>query len=197
MPQGFKGLKAITRISENIARSVRFQNGNGIAKAQLVSKRREKPMKNLTRLLIVIVCVFLLVPVSAVQPVRAANNADTEFVKFLEDAWVNAIVHKNFDVLELEIANDFIGVSPNGQRYGKAEAIADLKTGAYTVESMKMNNVNVRIFGDTALVMFYQDEKSKYLDEDCSGRYAFTDLWVKRGGVWQVVASHGVQVTLP
>jgi ketosteroid isomerase-like protein len=154
-------------------------------------------MKNLTRLLIVIVCVLLLMPVSAVRPVQAANTADTEFVKFLEDAWVNAIVNKNFDVLNLVIANDFVGVSPNGQQYNKDEAIADLKTGVYSVQSMKLDNVNVRIFGDTALVMFYQQEKSKFLDEDCSGRYAFTDVWVKRGGAWQVVASHGVLVTLP
>jgi uncharacterized protein (TIGR02246 family) len=154
-------------------------------------------MKNLIRPVFVILSILLLVTVSSARSVPAINSSDAEFVNFLEDAWVNAIMHKDIDVLNRVMADDFNGVSPNGQRYSKAEAIADVQSGFYKVENMELQNVDVRVFGDTALVTFYQNEKSRFENENTSGRYAFTDVWVKRDGVWEVVSSHGTPVALP
>src|SRR4051794_736482 len=144
-----------------------------------------------TRVRPLLVIVSLLLSLSAARPVRAAVSTDAEFIGFLEEAWVNAILQKNVTVLDRVMAADFSGVSPNGQGYTKEEAIADVRSGSYAVESMKLDNVKVRILGDTAIVTYYQNEKSKYGDEDCSGRYVFTDIWVNRGDDWQVIASHG------
>ena len=156
-------------------------------------------MKNLLRSSFVLVCVLLLASVSIGGPAKITNsNSSTEeFVSFLEDAWVNAILNKDFNVLNHVMADDFGGISPNGYPYSKTEAIGDLKSGAYAVQSMTLDHVKVRVFGDTALVTYYQNEKSKFGDEDCSGRYAFTDVWAKRDGAWQAVASQGTPVVLP
>jgi hypothetical protein len=154
-------------------------------------------MKALTRTLSVTLCILLLASVSISGPVRTTDSATEEFVNFLEDAWVYAIVHKNFNVLNHIIADDFVGTSPNGFRYTKQEAISDLQSGSYVVRSMVLDNVKVRVFGDTAVVTLYQNEHSKFGDEDSSGRYAFTDVWVKRDGAWQAVASQGTPVILP
>ena len=154
-------------------------------------------MKHLFRSSFVMLCVFLLASVSLAGPVRATNSSTEEFISFLEDAWVNAIVHKDINVLNHVIADDFGGLSPNGYAYTKDEAISDLQSGSYVVESMTLDNVKVRVYGDTALVTFYQNEKSKFGDEDRSGRYAFTDVWVKRDGLWKAVASQGTPVIFP
>jgi ketosteroid isomerase-like protein len=153
-------------------------------------------MKIPVRPLFVIVSVLLLLSVSA-RPVRASASTDAEFIGFLEEAWVDAIVQKNVSVLDRVMAEDFSGMSPNGQRYTKQEAIADVHSGSYAVESMKLDNLKVRIVGDTAIVTYYQNEESKYGNEDCSGRYVFTDVWVNRNDDWQVIASHGTAVVLP
>jgi ketosteroid isomerase-like protein len=154
-------------------------------------------MKNLIRPIFVVVCVLLLVSVSTGRPVRANDSSDAEFIKFLEEAWVNAIVQKNVDVLNRVMGDDFSGVSPNGQRYTKQEAVADVRSGFYAVEKMELENVGVRIFGDMALVTYYQNEESKFGEKDCAGRYTFTDVWAKRDDAWQAIASHGTLVTLP
>lgn len=154
-------------------------------------------MKNLIRPSVVMLCVVLLASVSIGGPVRTANSSTEEFIGFLEDAWVQAIVQKDFNVLNHVIADDFGGISPNGYAYTKDEAISDLKTGAYAVKSMALDHMKVRVFGDTALVTYFQNENSKYGDEDCSGRYAFTDVWAKRDGAWQAVASQGTPVITP
>jgi hypothetical protein len=154
-------------------------------------------MKNLIRTLFVIVTVFLLLSASTARPVKAADSSDAEFIKFLEDAWVNAIVHKNIDVLNRVMAEDFKGVSANGQQYTKQEAITDVRSGFYAVESMQLQNVSVSVLGEMALVKFYQNEKSKLGEENSGGRYAFTDVWVKRDGEWRAISSQGTPVILP
>jgi ketosteroid isomerase-like protein len=154
-------------------------------------------VKNVFRSSFILLCVLLAASISIGGPVRTSNSSTEEFVSFLEDAWVNAILTKDFNVLNHVMADDFTGISPNGYPYTKQEAIADLQSGSYVVKSMALDQVKVRIFGDTALVTYYQNEKSKYGQEDCSGRYAFTDVWAKRDGSWQAVASQGTPVSLP
>jgi ketosteroid isomerase-like protein len=154
-------------------------------------------MKNLFRPLFVMVCVLLVVSLSAGGPVRATNSSSEESIKFLEDAWVNAIVHRDVNALNYIMADDFAGISPNGYPYTKEEAITDVRSGSYVVKSMALDDVKVRLYGDIALVTFYQNEKSKFGDEDHSGRYSFTDVWVKRDGTWKAIASQGTPVVLP
>jgi ketosteroid isomerase-like protein len=128
----------------------------------------------------------------AAPAISATPAAGAEaLVAQLERDWANAIVKKDVAALERLIADDFSGTSSNGQRYTKAEAIEDIKSGTYVAERMDLDNVNVRVYGDTAVVTLGQIEKSKYGNEECSGRYLFTNVWVKRNGEWQAVASHG------
>jgi hypothetical protein len=58
-------------------------------------------------------------------------------------------------------------------------------------ESLNLEDIKVNIFGDTAVVSLFQVEKSKYDSFDCSGRYGYNDVWVKRDGRWQAVSSYG------
>jgi len=51
--------------------------------------------------------------------------------------------------------------------------------------------MKVRVFGDTAVVTGSDDEKSSYKSKDTSGHYLWSDVFVKREGRWQAVASQG------
>ena len=109
----------------------------------------------------------------------------------LEREWVAAIVHKDAEMLDLLLASDFNGTSPTGMMYSKEMAIAEINSGAYAVQEMNLGEISVNVYGNTAVAFTTQDEKSRYDTEDFSGHYYYTDVWVKRGGRWQVVASHG------
>jgi len=108
-----------------------------------------------------------------------------------EREWVNGIVQKDTGIIEKLLADDFIGTT-NDVRYGKAEAVNDVKTGVHS--TLDLEDVNVRVYGDTAIVTFDQNERSKHGDEDFSGHYMFTNVWVKRNGQWQAVSSHGSRI---
>lgn len=130
-----------------------------------------------------------------VTPAAAAPGEDVEAtITQLEREWVGAIVNKDQTVLERLLADDFVGTSPTAHVYSKPAAIADLANGVYIVDSMTMDEISVNAYGDSVAVAFAsQEEKSRYGGTDLSGHYHFTNVWVKRDGRWQAVASHGTR----
>jgi ketosteroid isomerase-like protein len=139
-------------------------------------------------------------PQAAAAP-EGAVAASTENVENtitqLENDWVAAIVKKDPATLDRLLAADFAGTSPTAHTFSKQEAINDIKDGKYTVEKMDLDDVSVNVYGTTAVSFTSQEEKSTYAGADTSGHYHFTDVWVKKDGRWQVVASHGTRYDRP
>jgi ketosteroid isomerase-like protein len=111
----------------------------------------------------------------------------------LENDWVTAIEKKDAATLDRLIAEDFAGTSPTAHTYTKTNAIDDLKNAKYVVEAMTLDDVSVNVYGNVAVAFTSQEEKSQYAGADTSGHYHFTDVWVKKDGRWQAVASHGTR----
>jgi ketosteroid isomerase-like protein len=73
----------------------------------------------------------------------------------------------------------------------KAQVLVELKSGDNKTDSITLGDMKVRVYGDTAVVTGSDDEKSSYKGKDTSGHYTWTDVFVKRKGHWQAVASQG------
>jgi ketosteroid isomerase-like protein len=125
-------------------------------------------------------------------PSITGNSESTEdVIANLEREWARAIVQKDAATIDRLLADDFGGTT-NSEVYSKEQAIADLTTGVH--EMLELDNINVRVFGDVAVATMGQTEKSRHDNEDFSGRYLFTNVWVKTDGQWRAVASHGSRV---
>ena len=120
----------------------------------------------------------------------AANSVEAAITQ-LERDWATAIVKKDATTLNRLLADEFNGTSPTAHTFPKTVAIEELKSGKYVVESMVLDEISVNVYGDVAVAFTSQKEKSEYSGKDTSGHYHFTDVWAKKGGRWQVVASHG------
>jgi hypothetical protein len=88
------------------------------------------------------------------------------------------------------LAEDFQGTAPDGSRYSKKEATTEFAKGA-TEEACEMYEVTVHFFGN-AMAILYGSESAVHIETD--GRrhkvkLTWTDTWLKRHGVWQVVAA--------
>lgn len=140
---------------------------------------------------------FAITAVVLTASVAADDKAVEQTIAKLERAWVSAIVDKDLVMLDELLAAEFTGTGPNGVTFSKGIAIADLKSGSYVVDKMSLDEISVNVFGDTAVAFTSQEEKSRYGDKDFSGHHHFTNVWVKRNGNWQVVASHGSRFGLP
>jgi ketosteroid isomerase-like protein len=111
----------------------------------------------------------------------------------LEGEWVKAIVKKDGDALDRLLAGDFSGTSSTAHNYTKAMAIGELKSDKYVVTSMELDEISVNPYGNVAVAFSSQKETSRYDGKDTSAHYHFTDVWVKKDGRWQAVASHGTR----
>ena len=150
-------------------------------------------MKRSIFLVSVIALAFLFVsgPISA-DSLHFKNVTNT--ITDLERSWVAAIVMRDTTTLDRILAPEFNGTSPTGMTYTKEMAIADIKAGRYVVDRMDLDEISVNVYGNTAVAFTSQRENSKSGGEDCSGHYFYTDVWVKKDGRWQVVASHGSRI---
>lgn len=129
---------------------------------------------------------------AAVSPsVAAESAADIEKALLqMERDWMEAVKNRDKPALERLVADDFVSIGWDGKTFNKADGIAanlapDSKLESYTIDPLK-----VRIFGDTAVVTGGDTEKSSFKGKDTSGQYAWTDVYAKRNGRWQAVASH-------
>lgn len=76
--------------------------------------------------------------------------------------------------------------------------IADVKSSKITLDSLELSDLRVRIEGNTAVVTGVnsskgRDEKGLPFDR----RSRFTDVFVKRDGRWQVLATQGTVIAPP
>ena len=125
-------------------------------------------------------------------PVATAGSSDVEStITKLEEQWVTAILAKDTATIDRLLNDDFVGTTDD-RRYAKQQALDDVKEGTH--ELLRLDDVQIRVFGDTAIVDVDQTEKSRHGAEDFSGTYMFTNVWAKRNGEWKAVASHGSRI---
>jgi uncharacterized protein (TIGR02246 family) len=127
---------------------------------------------------------------SAPTIVSADANAEQVATQLVQD-WINAIPKRDTGRINEVLAEDFVAILPDGRKVSKAEHIQEVTSGSYNPASFTLDQTNARIFGDTAIVTYYQMEESKLDGRDTSGMSAWTDILAKRDGRWQVVAEHG------
>jgi ketosteroid isomerase-like protein len=132
---------------------------------------------------------------SSAAPTASATTTPSENVEQavaqMERDWAAALLKRDVATIERIVADDFIGLDGDGgTTFTKASHLEEVKTGVATWESANVDNIKVRVFGDTAVVTVLQTQKSKYKGKDNSGRYPITDIFVRRNGKWQIVAEH-------
>jgi ketosteroid isomerase-like protein len=113
----------------------------------------------------------------------------------LEKRWNDSWVKRDPAFLDRILADDYIGTRSDGSVFSKAQEIADMKYSENVVADIKSDDFKVRVYGDAAVVAFRFTTKEQSKEgKDISGQYRTTDTWVKRAGLWQCVASHGLEI---
>lgn len=119
---------------------------------------------------------------------RSPAAAEAE-LKEIEDMFVKASLTGDPTVFERLYADNYTFVDPTGQLVTREQDINDLKSGKLKFESHDQSNVQTRVYGDTAVVTGVSAIKGTYAGDDISGRYRWTDTFVRQNGQWKIVAS--------
>ncbi|MFB3852237.1 MAG: SgcJ/EcaC family oxidoreductase [Vicinamibacterales bacterium] len=122
---------------------------------------------------------------------EAAAEAE---VKELGERWMKAMMDRDPATLEEIYADDYTFVDPTGKLMSREDDINDVRSGKLKFESHDQSNVRTRVYGDTAVVTGISNVKGTYEGEDISGRYRWTDTYVRQNGEWRVAASQVTRI---
>src|ERR1700730_9855213 len=150
------------------------------------------PQRFIVRICLLSSVLFAAVTMPAQQTKSNYNAAISETLQAMEHSGLNA--EKNHDTAAFEkiVADDWIAIGPDGKSQSKAERAAEIK--ATHITSATMGDMQVRVFGDTAVVTGTDDEITMADGKKSSDHYAWTDVFVKRNGKWLAVASQTAQI---
>ncbi len=120
---------------------------------------------------------------------QARTLSDEESVKQLERDQADAYIHNNADKISLILADDFVGNWADGSTTTKKEELDMLRSSKEKYAANEIVEMTVRVFGDTAIASGKNTETSVINGKNATGIYNFTDIFLKRNGRWQIVAS--------
>jgi hypothetical protein len=102
----------------------------------------------------------------------------------------DAVVSGNQVPWKKYFADDCIFADEKGRIFDKPKLIADITPlpAGYS-GTIKIENVQSRIIGDTAILSYDADETETIFGQNLKARYHITDTWLQRNGNWQIIAS--------
>jgi uncharacterized protein (TIGR02246 family) len=112
----------------------------------------------------------------------------------LERDWTQASLKKDVDTLNKIMADDWVNIDFQGKVVTKAQTIANLKSGLPATQAAGLGEMKVRVFGDSAIVTGSDTGKSASKGKEVIEKYLWTDVFVRRNGRWQAVASQSTKV---
>jgi ketosteroid isomerase-like protein len=99
-----------------------------------------------------------------------------------------ATISGDFDAVAAMLADDLIYTHSSAKVETKTELLGLLKSGHYRYRAITPKDVTVHVYGETALASGLIDIDVTNAGQDLSLKLRFLEVWVKRGGRWQLVA---------
>jgi len=126
--------------------------------------------------------------VSADSPKAQSQDPNVvESIKQFEQEIGDAMVARNVEKLNQTYADDWATIGSSGKVFTKESLLDDFKSGKHNLVSFENGPMNVRVFGNVAVVQASVKEKRIQDGKDISGQFVFMDLLKKRDGKWVVV----------
>jgi uncharacterized protein (TIGR02246 family) len=119
------------------------------------------------------------------------NDADVSRLRAIQQELADAWTARDRAALERLIAPDWVVTHVQGERRTRDEVLRDmLESDATRIDSMIADDIDVRVFGEAAVVTGRTQARGIQSGSAFNVRLRFTDVFVRRNGAWQAVASH-------
>jgi hypothetical protein len=137
--------------------------------------------------LLALLLLAMTLPAHALFPKREAHAVHKQ-IENLEMEWRQAQVDNNIAEIDRLLADDYVGITANGTIETKSQAIAQRKAGTIRITSLDLDDLKIRLYGDTAVVTSKADLQGVNGQSDISGKYRYTRVYNLRLGQWKIVS---------
>jgi hypothetical protein len=108
----------------------------------------------------------------------------------VENKWVEALVKSDIATLDSIFADTYVDTDEHSHRTGKEGMFSILKSGDLKLDSIKLSDMQVHLYGDAAVVIGSSAQAGSFLGGPIATNIIFTDTFVMQNGKWKAVASH-------
>jgi ketosteroid isomerase-like protein len=123
--------------------------------------------------------------------VHAERSGDARgYIEKCEQDWVESGANADTAAVKRCLADDFLGVNIDGSRYDKANEISNIQSHRNEFKSNRLGEVKVRFYGDAAVAQGTEVWEKRTGER---GRFVWTDTWIRRNNLWQIVAAEAVR----
>jgi uncharacterized protein (TIGR02246 family) len=132
------------------------------------------------------------------QTTRISANQkgnDEQAVRQVLNELYAALGRNDAAALDRIYADDYTFINESGEFTTKAPRLAAIKSGEMKYESLSFEDLNVRLYGNTAVATYRAMVKARSKGQDVGGALRVTVTLVKTKGRWQVVAAHATRTT--
>jgi ketosteroid isomerase-like protein len=147
-------------------------------------------MKTLSTALLILIAL----PAALVAQDKPSASNDEIQIKQLERAWNQAEARHDAAAVTNIVADTLTYIDFDGSIMNKTEYVRDVTKTAYQADHLYDEGLNVVVYGDAAVVTGIYRETGTSKGKPYVHRVRFTDTWIKRGGVWQCVASQNTLI---
>lgn len=127
-------------------------------------------------------------PSTGRQAAPSAANAERS-LRELNRQWAEALKNGDRNTLNRILDDQFIMTDGEGKVSNKAQTI-EAALGTIKVETYSLDDLTVRVFGDTGIVAGRWSGKFTINGKASSASFRFTDTYARRLGTWRAVAAH-------
>jgi hypothetical protein len=119
-------------------------------------------------------------------PAQSREEPTMDDVRAVQDRFDRAELTADRDALRELIADDFRSIGPRGFVMDKEQWIG--RHGEFRYERLDTSDMDVRRYGDTAVVRDVQRNRATYQDHPVAVASRVSQVWVRLDGRWQLVA---------
>jgi RNA polymerase sigma factor (sigma-70 family) len=153
-------------------------------RSMLMTRIKNTAMAALVAIGIATAGAFALEPQAEKPP--SASDAKQDLLDLMH-AWGKALVQSDVAMMDRLLAYEMSCTDPGGGVWDKSEYLEFVKTNFWHVESYKLEDTKIQVYGDAAVVtgLFLTNTDPKrrpYVVE------RYTKTWIRRHGTWQCVA---------
>ena len=95
----------------------------------------------------------------------------------LEEKLIEGIRTSNIQFLDKVLHDDLLFLAPDGQVVTKSADLASHKRGEMVVDTVSSTIEEIKIVGDTAIVVVVYDTKGRMLGSPIQGRFRYIRIW--------------------
>jgi ketosteroid isomerase-like protein len=85
------------------------------------------------------------------------------------------------------LATDYVSINPAGVLSTRKDALAALESGEVSLQSIDVDQEEVHVYGDTAVVTGHERVRGRSKGQAFEAEARYSRVWIRQNGVWKLV----------